>query len=210
MADLAEPITPVSPLASRSSELAALAPAVLLAETPVAALTIRTDDPDVIARLQLPGACSISRAADGTTAVWLGPDEWLIYRADVIPHRWASDIATLGGTGAYVCDVSAQRSRLVLGGPHATTILAHGCAIDLDERSFGTDGVAQTLLAQAGVILHRADPAYDPHPGLVLFVRSSFADYLADWLIDAATEYLPIEDTSIEYTTRPEPKAPTS
>jgi sarcosine oxidase subunit gamma len=41
------------------------------------------------------------------------------------------------------------------------------------------------MLARAGVIIVNRGEA-----GHWLLVRSSFADYLADWLLDAATEYL--------------------
>ena len=43
--------------------------------------------------------------------------------------------------------------------------------------------MAQTLLAQAAVIVHRVPD------GFAVLVRSSYADYLAAWLVDAATEY---------------------
>ena len=180
----------------------------------VAQVTVRTDDPTTIAQLGLPAACSISRSPDGTTAVWLGPDEWLLYRGGVTPRDFVAEIEMLCGSGAYVCDTSAQRTRIVLDGPHARTLLAHGCAIDLDERSFDENAAAQTLLAQAGVILHRTDPEVDGAAGFVIFVRSSFADYLTAWLIDSGVEYRAVEsttspNTAAQNTDNPHPKAPT-
>ncbi len=181
----------------------------LTTETPVAQVTVRTDDPATIARLGLPAACSISRGPDGTAAVWLGPDEWLLYRGGIAPRDFVAEMETLCGSGAYVCDTSAQRTRIVLDGPHARTLLAHGCAIDLDERSFDENAAAQTLLAQAGVILHRADSEVDGAAGFVIFVRSSFADYLTAWLIDSGVEYRAIENTAPQNTANSHLKAPT-
>ena len=45
---------------------------------------------------------------------------------------------------------------------------------------------AQTMLGQAGVVLIALD---DTGTDYRILVRASFARYLADWLIDAATEY---------------------
>ena len=76
---MAEP-TFRTPLAGWSGRFAALAPAVLVGETPVAQLSVRSTDPAVITALGLPGVCSIYRAGDGTEAIWLGPDEWILAR----------------------------------------------------------------------------------------------------------------------------------
>jgi sarcosine oxidase, subunit gamma len=113
---------------------------------------------------------------EGTTAVWLGPDEVLL----TSPFRTAAE---LGGT-----DVSAQRTTIRLRGAHARDVLETGCAIDLHPRSFGAGSAAVTMLAQANVILLcLGDNDYR------ILVRSSFAAYLAEWLIDAAHEFSTVE-----------------
>ncbi|MGW0201911.1 sarcosine oxidase subunit gamma family protein, partial [Nonomuraea sp. NPDC003201] len=61
---------------------------------------------------------------------------------------------------------------------------AHGCALDLHPRAFGPGRCAQTMLARAQVVLV---PRED---GFLVLVRSSFAAYLAEWLLDAAAEYV--------------------
>jgi sarcosine oxidase, subunit gamma len=109
---------------------------------------------------------------DRFDAVWLGPDEVLRTSPFLSP-------AELGGT-----DVSAQRTTIRLRGAHARDVLETGCAIDLHPRSFGAGSAAVTMLGQAGVILLcLGENDYR------ILVRSSFAGYLAEWLIDAATEY---------------------
>ncbi len=51
---------------------------------------------------------------------------------------------------------------------------------------FPAGSAVQTTLGLAGVVLLALDDAGDDY---LLLVRSSFARYLADWLLDAATEY---------------------
>jgi sarcosine oxidase subunit gamma len=51
---------------------------------------------------------------------------------------------------------------------------------------FGPGAAAQTMFGQAGVVLI---PLSDNGTDYRIIVRSSFAGYLADWLIDAAEEF---------------------
>jgi sarcosine oxidase subunit gamma len=90
----------------------------------------------------------------------------------------------LNGPLGSIVDLSANRTVLEIRGPKARELLAHGVAIDLDARSFGPGRCGQTLLARAQVIVERRDEETAFH----LYVRSSFASYLADWLLDAAAE----------------------
>ena len=82
--------------------------------------------------------------------------------------------------GGSVVDVSAHRTVLELSGPEARDVLASGCSVDLHPRVFAVGDAAQAPLARVDVILTRSDvDAYR------IFVRASFARYLADWLKDA-------------------------
>jgi sarcosine oxidase subunit gamma len=120
------------------------------------------------------------------TALWLGPDEWLI----VTPPGGESTIAfalkdALGGTFSSVTDVTGGQTVVRISGPRARDVLAKGCTLDLHPREFGPGRCAQTLLAKAMVTVMQVDdsPAFD------LIVRRTFADYLAHWLRDAAAEF---------------------
>lgn len=115
-------------------------------------------------------------------ALWLGPDEWLV----VAPAGSEATLETrcrdaLAGAGSVV-DVSANRTIVELRGQEARVVLETGCAIDLHPRAFHRGCCAQTLVARTAVILHQLtdEPLYR------LFVRPSFAMYLATWLLDAA------------------------
>lgn len=123
-------------------------------------------------------------------AVWLGPDEWLLTGASTLdeePVRAA--VAPLGGT---VVDVSAQRTGVRLRGRDARELLAFGCALDLRPASFPPGSCAQTLLGQSGVLLIADQEGDGAVRGVVdVVVRSSFAGYVAGWLLDAAEEFRP-------------------
>lgn len=125
-----------------------------------------------------------------STALWLGPDEWLLVAPPGGQRELESRIREAAGDEPVsVTDVSAQRTTLLVGGPRARDLLAHGCSLDLHPRAFGPGRCAQTTLARAQVVLVARDDL-GPRSGFWVLVRSSFAGYLTDWLLDAATEYI--------------------
>jgi sarcosine oxidase subunit gamma len=119
--------------------------------------------------------------------IWLGPDEWLVTEDGTTPEELEARLrAAVAPAGGAVVDVSAQRTTLRLRGQHARDVLAKGCAIDLHPRVFGAGSSAQTTLGRAGVVLLALGDAGED---FLILVRSSFAGYLADWLLDAVLEY---------------------
>ena len=115
-------------------------------------------------------------------ALWLGPDEWLIVgpegKQDALQDALRDGLdAALGS----IVDVSANRTVLEIRGVKARDLLAHGVPIDLDARTFGPGRCAQTLLAKAQVIIERRDELV-----FQLCARTSFAGYVAEWLLDSA------------------------
>jgi sarcosine oxidase, subunit gamma len=117
---------------------------------------------------------TVTRTGD-RLALWLGPDEWLL----VGPPGTRFDLAP-----ASIVDVSAARTTIEISGARAGDLLAHGCALDLHPSAFPEGRCAQTMLAQAQVILVHLDGVYR------VLVRSSYTRYLAEWLVDAAAEYV--------------------
>ncbi|MFG1679508.1 sarcosine oxidase subunit gamma [Nonomuraea sp. NPDC049269] len=127
-------------------------------------------------------AVQTGSGAEDITVAWLGPDEWLVIGPEGYRHELLRK--ALGDRHGSIVDVSAQRTTLLVSGPRARDLLAHGCALDLHPSVFGPGSCAQTMLARAQVVLlARPD-------GFLVLVRSSFAAYLAEWLLDAATEHL--------------------
>ncbi|GHI09750.1 sarcosine oxidase subunit gamma [Streptomyces cellostaticus] len=133
----------------------------------------------------LPRECGHTTTSGPHTIAWLGPDEWL-----VLSQADATAVATelreaLGGAPGSVVDVSANRTTLELSGPAARQVLEKGCPLDLHPRSFAPGKAVSTTVGPVAVLLWQADDT----PTYRLFPRSSFADYLARWLIDAMSEY---------------------
>jgi sarcosine oxidase, subunit gamma len=123
---------------------------------------------------------------DTTTVIWLGPDEWLVTSPFTTPEDLEAGLRAAVGGASAVIDVSAQRTTLSLRGEHVRDVLATGCSLDLHPRVFGVGSAAQTTVGLAGVVLLALD---DDGAHYQLLVRSSFARYLATWLLDATSEY---------------------
>jgi sarcosine oxidase subunit gamma len=150
--------------------------------------------PDTVGiAVDLPTAPNTWVPAGTGRAVWLGPDEWLLTSTTEAPGdleaRVRAAVLPLGGSAT---DVSAQRIGLRLTGARVRDVLAKGCSIDLHPRVFGRGSSAQTTLGQAGVVLLALSDTGDDH---LVLVRSSFAGYLADWLLDAALEFTTTHDS---------------
>ena len=120
-------------------------------------------------------------------AFWLGPDEWLLIAesADVAGELRRRLRANLAGQFHSLVDLTGALAALRLGGPSVRDLLAKGCTLDFHPRVRKAGQCAQTSLAKASVLIAILDPA----PTFELFVRASFADYLASWLECAGREY---------------------
>ncbi|GAA1701961.1 sarcosine oxidase subunit gamma [Streptomyces yatensis] len=133
----------------------------------------------------LPRQCGHTTASDAHTVLWLGPDEWLVLSQTDGTAVVAELRAALGADPGSVVDVSANRTTLELSGPAARQVLEKGSPLDLHPRAFGPGHAVSTTVGPVAVLLWQVDGA----PTYRLFPRSSFADYLARWLIDAMGEY---------------------
>ncbi|MFB8177104.1 sarcosine oxidase subunit gamma [Streptomyces sp. NPDC055966] len=199
MADTAPTTRPRSPLAHAADRLADVTRtsggAIRLAELPfLAQVNVRLDAKGPAADavglalgLPLPLEPNTAVRAGELTEVWLGPDEWLVVGQPGAQKELEGRIrAAAGDEHVSVTDVSAQRTTLLVTGPRARDLLSHGCALDLHPSAFGPGRCAQTTLARAQVLLVARD---ETRAGFWVLVRSSFAGYLTEWLLDAAVEY---------------------
>lgn len=200
MADTALTSRPRSPLSGAAGRLAAATRAsggaIRLAELPfLTQLDVRLDPKGAAADavglalgLPLPLEPDTVVRAGELTALWLGPDEWLLVGPPGGARELESRIREAAGEEHIsVTDVSAQRTTVLVAGASARDLLAHGCSLDLHPRAFGPGRCAQTTLGRTQVVLVARE---EPGAGFWVLVRSSFAGYLADWLLDAATEYV--------------------
>lgn len=192
---MANTLQRTSPLQPWAAQFAKLPNSVAIVEEPFATMVdLRVDPsgPGVTAAAELLGielptmASSYAKNAD-TTVIWLGPDEWLVTGTALagpeLEARLREAVAPHGGAAV---DVSGQRTMLKLSGSHSRDVLGKGCALDLHPSVFAGGAAAETTLGQAGVILLALNATGDEYR---ILVRSSFARYLADWLLDAAEEY---------------------
>ena len=123
----------------------------------------------------------------GVTALWLGPNEWLITgpAEDGAADGPAARLRrALAGQHGSATDVGEVYTVIGVEGARARDLLQKGTGLDLHARACQPGHVVQTLLAKADVILHQTGAeAYD------VYVRRSFADYLWRWLEDAGLEF---------------------
>ena len=192
---------PTSPLASMTAafyEVCAQSDAALtIRERPFCAqVTLRVEPGSVAALavadalgLRLPRRPCTVESQDALDALWLGPNEWLLVSSErtaaELERKVRAALTVQGGSDPVsVVDVSAQRTIIELSGPAARTVLAKGCALDLHESVFSAGQCVQTLLARAPVIVQPMIEA----DTIRVFVRPSFATYLAAWLLDASFE----------------------
>jgi len=193
---MADTLVRRSPLQSWASRLAAVAPSISISEEPFVAMVNLWVDPSgpgaaraasLLATAALPTTPSTCIDGPDVTVIWFGPQEWLItstHRSgETLETQLREAIAVHGGAAV---DVSAQRTTVRLRGAHARDVLAKGCSLDLHPAVCGPGVAVRTMLGQAAVVLIPLD---DNGTDYRILVRSSFAGYLADWLIDAAEEF---------------------
>lgn len=122
----------------------------------------------------------------GGTIVWLGPDEFLLTDpSDSVDLETELRAAVLPFGGAVV-EQSGQRVSVRISGD-APGLLAKGTALDLHPSVFPVGSALQSFLGQTIVVfLARSRDSSE----IEILVRSSFARYLADWLLDAVGDPL--------------------
>ena len=140
--------------------------------------------------LLLPTEPNTSATKGRVTALWLGPDEWLLTcPVDDTAFFINSLREALNGTHCAITEVGDGRVAFSLQGPSARDVLAKGCPLDLHPRSFTSGSCAQSLLAKAAVLIHLVEDGSAAGPAFEVYVARSFAQYLWAWLEDAGREY---------------------
>jgi sarcosine oxidase subunit gamma len=120
------------------------------------------------------------------TALWLGPASWLLVAGGTSP---LTDINAkrdaFNAAGGALFDVSASRVAWRVSGPHAATVLAKGCPLDLHPRAFAVRTCAQSVYGHINALFIRED---DPASFTVMVARS-FARDAWHTLTTAAAQY---------------------
>ncbi|MEO8651601.1 MAG: sarcosine oxidase subunit gamma family protein [Hyphomicrobiaceae bacterium] len=174
---------------SRASALVGLS---LPSKAGVAAVS----DPGAVTRFIYRGASELSPATIGIalpttpmrahaegqrTALWLGPDEWLLLSPDADGSAVGAALAeTLVGPAASLVDVSHRQVGLIVTGPRAAELLNAGCPLDLDLSAFPVGMCTRTVLAKIEIVLWRT--AVDDFR---IEVARSLAPYVVELLREA-------------------------
>jgi sarcosine oxidase, subunit gamma len=171
-------VTARSALDERSGDLARLSASELAFLTQ---LDVRVD-PSTAATLGFPTQPNTATSSGDRDVLWLGPDGWLVVGEPGAANAIAAELAAaLDGRHHSVVDVSANRVVLELAGRSRYELLSSACPIDLHPRSWRDGRCAQTVFGAAQIALQERGGTTR------LFVRASFAGYVVDLLLAAAS-----------------------
>lgn len=134
--------------------------------------------------IELPRNACRSEHWGELSALWLGPDEWLLVNSAPAVH-WINDIeARLDGLLHSLVDVSHRQIALALRGGHVETVLATGCALDLSNKVFPVGMCTRTKFAKVEVVLWRRAIDY-----FHIELSRSYARYAETLLQEAEREH---------------------
>ena len=130
-----------------------------------------------------------STQSDKLTAVWLSPDEWMIYSNEPVDENTNNydteeilnnNISKLN-LGA-VTDVTDQFVMINLKGNKIFELFQTGSPFNFNDFQNKKGAVTQTILHKIDIIVHNQDKNM-----VNLFVRRSFSQHLFSWMNDAAS-----------------------
>ena len=139
--------------------------------------------------LLLPTESNTSTTSQDLTALWLSPDEWMIYSNEIISEnsniypieeKLTQNISKLN-LGAVI-DVTDQFVMINLKGSKIYNLFETGSPFNFNQFKNKKGSVAQTILAKIDVIIHNKDIE-----NVNLFVRRSFSEHLFSWMDDSAS-----------------------
>ena len=137
----------------------------------------------------LPTEANTSTQSDKLTAVWLSPDEWMIYSNQLVDENTnnydteelLNNYISKLNLGA-VTDVTDQFVMINLKGDKIYELFQTGSPFNFNDFRNKKGAVTQTILNKIDVIIHNQDKN-----AVNLFVRRSFSQHLFSWMNDAAS-----------------------
>jgi heterotetrameric sarcosine oxidase gamma subunit len=117
------------------------------------------------------------------TALWLGPDEWLVLAPETESALAQHALAALGSA----VDVSHAYVGIEVSGPRAAWCINAFNALDLDPHAFPVGACTRTLFGKAEIVLWRAEAEL-----FRIEVARSYAPYVRQCLEEACREFLPL------------------
>ena len=137
----------------------------------------------------LPTMANTSTQSEKLSALWLSPDEWMIFSnktVDLTSNNYETEellkdkISKLN-IGA-VTDVTDQFVMINLKGSKIYDLFQTGSPFNFNEFQNKKGAVIQTILLKIDVIIHNQDKNE-----VNLFVRRSFSQHLFSWINDSAS-----------------------
>jgi len=163
--------------------------------TPVMKLIIRGKKREFLSaigkslNLLLPNEANTSSRSEKLTALWLSPDEWMIYSNEIldkenndyeIENLLNKNVSKIN-LGA-ITDVTDQFVLINLKGDKIFDLFETGSPFNFNNFRSKKGSVIQTILAKIDVIIQ------NHHENEVnLFVRRSFSQHLFSWMNDSAS-----------------------
>ena len=136
--------------------------------------------------ISLPTSPNTTANNEKITALWLSKKEWLIVNPSIDTEEVRSLQNHISDIHALALDVSDRWTTINVSGKKAIDVLSKGTTIDLDNSVFGSGACAQTTLWTVNVIIYQIDekPTFD------IFVDSTMAKFLWQWLEHSSKEYV--------------------
>ena len=136
-----------------------------------------------ILSLILPIEANTSSSNEKFNALWLSPDEWLIYFDDNDKNRIFLDLYNEISKLNYgaITDVSNQWVCFNLKGDKIYDLLSAGSPFNFNEFKIKKNKTTQTLLNHMDVTINQKQSNE-----IDLFVRRSFSEHLYSWMNDSA------------------------
>ncbi len=128
----------------------------------------------------IPAEIGAMASSGETTALCLGPDEWLLLAPLAGGQDIAARFAALSATHSLV-DVGHRSIGIEVSGAAAALALAAGCPLDLEAMAAG--GCTRTILDKAEVVLMKLERDH-----YRLEIARSFAEFVWNFLIIAGRE----------------------
>ena len=137
----------------------------------------------------LPTEANTSTQSDKLTALWLSPDEWMIFSNDTMSEdlndyeteKLLQNNISKINIGA-VTDVTDQFVMINLKGNKIYELFQSGSPFNFNNFQNKKGATTQTILGKIDIIVHNQDKNT-----VNLFVRRSFSEHLFSWMNDAAS-----------------------
>ncbi|MBM3630742.1 MAG: sarcosine oxidase subunit gamma [Alphaproteobacteria bacterium] len=137
----------------------------------------------------LPTEPCTSSSNNDTTAIWLSPDEWMVFSNNVVNKDINSyelenllvNTISKANLGA-ITDVTDQYVLINIKGKKIFDLLSLGCPFNFNDFRNKKGSVIQSLIAKIDIIVHLKEI-----DNINLLVRRSYSEHLYSFLCDAAS-----------------------